>query len=258
MLYMKKVLSVGQVQDGAGIFAEALRSRNIELPTTSVPRPAFSLVLEQAVALGLPVSSSTLVLQPASTHFLAKFSGLRVVAQFRHGQNVVQAPGIILDGARGVAVLTAAKPMFDNLTHSLLENEYLTQKPGIVSHDAPVDRLLGGHALVAATKVALGSPHDLVHRLDRGNFGSNFSAGGRRDIAVGHDTYSVRTAVLNFGTAALATMEAYQLAPQVDLSGIGLSSDEMNIATTLAATMTKSTVPVPAVVEANLRAMEGL
>lgn len=268
MKLMSRVpLSRQQLQDARGYYAGALEEighQGLEATASAVPSPDVKDVFAKLAALGMNPLNGQISLHPGDLGQLTLPPGLRVLVAYRQGRERRFAPGIILRNPGNVGVLTAqASPTdFGALTQVLLSNVFETQRSDVVSHDTQSARLVGGHALVAASYVqGGGNAHGLVHELAEGggNFGARFDGTGARDIAVGHDRLRIRSAAFPVGSMALVIHGAYQ--PQEAGEGLlvaGISSTELNVATTIAATMSRSPGRDARVFLAdNLRAMQG-
>lgn len=263
-LMRKTPLSRQQLQDAGGIYSEALLGKGVRgVYASTVPSPDVNDVFAQLAVRGMTPRNGNIVLAPSQWERTRMPPGLRVLVAYRQGREQRSAPGIVLPNPAYVGVLIAqGNPTdFGPLTQTLLSNIYETQRPDVVSHDTRTARFVGGHALVAASYVRQdGMAHGEVHRLaNGGNFGAQFDNTGARDIAVGHDILRVRSAVLPVGSVVLAISEAYQ--PQASSDTLlvpGISSAEINIATTIVATMSREPgLNAGALLVANLGGMQG-
>lgn len=245
------VISPNQLHDAKGLFDAAATQFDVKgkmSMDTVVPRPTLHDVIASAVRQNVVLSvnsQGSVLLAPRDEAIAAIHPGLRGVAHYKAGASMRAAPAIILrDGRRLALLLSDANPNECNdLKQSLLENLYTTQDPDIAAHGEKslVIPTVGGHALVAASFV--GNPraaHDQVHSLDHGNFGANFDRAGNRDIFFGtggHDVLRVRSAVLALSQVVLEVTKAYQIEDDESLLGSDMSAEQLNIALTVAATL---------------------
>jgi hypothetical protein len=247
----KRIISADQLSEAKGLFDTAAARFGVDTEIYEddrVPRPTLRNLIDSAARQGvvLPTTKEgSVVLEPTHAPITASHPGLRGIAHYRAGETMHTAPAIVLRGGKQVAVLLSdANPRENNaLKQSLLENLYTTQHPDITAHGSAnrVVPAVGGHALVAASFV--GNPaaaHEQVHNFDHGNFGANFDMAGNRDIFFGtarHDVLRVRSAVLGLGQVILEVARAYQLDENDTLLGGGMSTGQLNIALTVAATL---------------------
>lgn len=245
------ILSPTQLTDAKGLFDDAAANFGVLtefLDDTEVPRPTVEDLLASANRSGvtLPVSGSgSLMLSPNNANIIAQHPGLRGIAHYKADRSMRMAPAIVLRDGKSVALLLSDANPYDvnELKHGLLENMYVTQREDIAAHNSS-DRVapaVGGHALIAASFT--GNPlvaHDQVHALANGNFGTNFDAQGSRDICFGvsgHDVLRVRSAVLHLGQVVLEVPPAYQVSQGESLLADHLTASQLNVALTVAATL---------------------
>lgn len=264
----EKILTQTQVEDAQAHILRASASIDtfgVRDPMTAVPRPAFADVV---CALDKPDALRTgmLRLSGQGHQTTARFPGLRGVAWYRTPSGLMGGPAIVLPQNRGVAVLTAETnpDNFSELTHALLENEYVTRRPDIAAHvnaggNTKVVPAIGGHALIAASFAQQpGLAHGKVHQLAESSrgFGTAFTSDGesRRDFVVGHSERRVRSAALPLAKVVLDVAERYQMNPEQRLIGGGLAASELNIAMVAAAALSKGKVDIGG----NMRAMAGI
>jgi|GEM_PF-2929056 hypothetical protein len=251
---MKTALSNGQLQEADGVFHAALEAVDMRSQGAdrTVPRQSFRVFENALLQAGYALRpGGEQRIGPSFSGVLGRFPGLRGLVHFKSGNVVRTVPGVILEDEVSVGALLGQKDCtISTLTHILLDNIYHTQRPDVVAHKGTGPQVLGGHALVAASYAGGSSgAHDTVHAFARTNFGAEFDASGARDIRVGHDTLRVRSAVLPLAVVALTVAEAYQ-PESADLLGVGLIGGQMNLATVVAATMSREHV--------NSSAMEGM
>lgn len=251
---MNKIISANQLNDAKSLFDAA--AARFDMPRIvseddNVPRPTLQNLIDTAARKGvlLPINNlGSLVLGPNDSIITAEHPGLRGVPHYRAGRMQRTAPAIVLrDGGHVGLLLSDAMPSESSeLKQKLLENLYTTQRVDIATHGSGgrVAPALGGHALVAASFA--GKPeiaHDQVHYLAQGNFGANFDRAGNRDIFFGagrHDVLQVRSAVLGLGQVILEVTRAYQMHEGDGLFGNGMTAEQLNIALTVAATLSST------------------
>lgn len=248
------IVSKNQLSDAGGIFAEAAASISMQpelYDDDVVPRPTM-----EEIVLGANYAHSMLhvnaagaiILGPDNAALTAKHPGLRGIAHYRTRDAARMAPAIVLRDGRQIALLVSDVNPYEmnELKHGLLENLYVTQREDIAAHGSTnqVTPMIGGHALIAASFTGNpGAAHGQVHNLANGNFGTNFDMQGSRDISFGtsgHDVLRVRSAILRLSQVIFEVPRAYQISHEDNLLGNDMTAGQLNIALTVAATLSST------------------
>lgn len=168
-------------------------------------------------------------------------------------------PAILLPGAKSVAVLTA-EPDAATITetqHALLDSEYIKSLANIKQQHSTQDITNAGDiapSLMVASSAIGSNPHGDMHSL-AGDFGRNFSTAKRQDITIGHNTRHVRSTVLPLSKVAFLAGPGDQLPKEEALLGIRLSSGQLAVGLTLAASNSRLTGNPAARLRSNLTAI---
>ena len=250
----KTIISKNQLNDASGMFAEAMRGIGLQSELRdddAVPRPTMEeMILSANYAHSrLHVNDAgAIILGPDEAALTAKHPGLRGIAHYRTRDAARMAPAIVLRDGRQIALLVSDVNPYEmnELKHGLLESLYVTQREDIAAHGSAnqVAPMIGGHALIAASFT--GNPsaaHDQVHNLANSNFGRNFDMQGNRDIsfgASGHDVLRVRSAILRLSQVIFEVPRAYQISHEDNLLGNDMTAGQLNIALTVAATLSST------------------
>jgi hypothetical protein len=226
---------------------------------TTVPKPNFADFAYQLQAYTEITGSAPerqngrIAIRPAQAPALANYEGMRgfgniAVADSSGQRRILTAPAIVLPGGSQAALLTA-EPASDTITetqHALLEAEFVKHQARVSAEHQAADVTNAGDiapSLVIASSLPGSNAHNDLHGLagngKQSTFGTSFSKANRQDIQVGHSIRYVRSTVVPLNKIVMCIGERDQLPSRAQLFNTALSSGELAVSMTLAATQSR-------------------